>query len=712
MGAAQAPLRRLTSPAGSSRAARLLLAALLALYALPFTSALFYELIAGGVLAASVAGAALAIAGAIVFTRAIAPAALPRIRAGDVALFTLLLVLALVLLRPDRFGGFPGLGGGDGGLAVDRARGVLIDGTPVPGYQGQTALFIVAAWARTLGMDYPYALALPLWSALLIGPALVVTASARATARRGSLVLASLGSAAALPLVVLPILLYTYADGFWPQVFGLVPAGATIVAQAFIRSPLARILCVGFGVFSVRYAYALNLGDLAVMVTLLSAAEVLKRGLDFRVRALAGLLACASLVVAVLTYGRVADLLPITGGFRPYPPVPWVVGLVVMACGLALVSAIARGTPLGRLSFGAGVFALCAAVFMASVLAGDRPLEYYFFKYGLAPAALGALVSAVVLAWLVREAVEPTLRRRLLAAAASACLVGGLALLAVGTWDYRQILWENAGLREPALLARLFDPRAAQEIRAVMAEHPGATVAGLVSPYWPETSITSAVSWRPKSGRGGDAGAAQSNIQSGAITTEDSDPAQPRCLFWYDTAVRGAEYQVGTRGVLEGLHAIATCQVGEPHICHACLRERRLRSIVTEWGALAGHAKWPPIERDVGHRAGELCLARVDQPLLAAGVRLGWNGQTLSPLHPQARDFFHLRGGSRRAREEQTLRLEGDGVGPLERASEVGLTLHCFSAASARARPVAPAALLERFRAFGGPRSPENAPPR
>jgi hypothetical protein len=129
-------------------------------------------------------------------------------------------------------------------------------------------LFFVSAWASALGLAFPAALALPLWLVLLLGAPLAVAAGVASDrqAGRGGHALTLLVAGATLALVVLPIGVYLFADGFWPQLAGVVPLVVVVLGHGLLERALARLLLLGFGLVALRYTYGLNLGDLCLTV--------------------------------------------------------------------------------------------------------------------------------------------------------------------------------------------------------------------------------------------------------------------------------------------------------------------------------------------------------------------------------------------------------------------------------------------------------------
>lgn len=660
----------------SPRSYKAAVVTLTALYLLPFLSAFFFDVRGSGVMVATVDGALVAIALCVVMWRLMGTLPVPRIGRAEILLFVLLLVVSFMLLRPDRYGGFPGMAGGDGGLNALRARMHFTDGIRLGDYRGQTALFMVSSWWATLGIEFPHAINLPLWLAMLLGPALAISAASRAdpTSARGDLVLRFVVASGCLGIAVLPILFYAYADGFWPQVSGLIPLVVTIVGYALLGSPLARLLLLAFGAFSLRYAYALNLGDLCVAIAACCVIELLRGDLGDWARRLAALLVIASVTVAFLTYQELVGLLGIPGGFHPYPERPWITAQLLMVLGLGGCAVLTREGALRRLATASAIVLLCSGTFMAWFFAGDRQPEYYFYKYALAPTILGGVASAVVGAWLIREIWSQRHRtRQLLAVGASTALVGGYVALASGATEYREILLENAGLAPQLRLHQIYHPETIGAIEEVMRRHPDTPFAVLASYDWPESSLSNAAIWRSESGRIND-GLVDPGLAHAGLMISDARPSLARCLFWYDLALHRADYLAGTRELLEELSRFATCDAGEPHLCHACLYARTRHIPLQPWLDLAHAAERPPFERELRLRAGEVCVLRLPPAVLEANG-VSWNGEPLRPLNYMAAHYIRLPTQADDGRG--TLRVAWPGRGPIGGDNEA--TLHCFA---------------------------------
>jgi hypothetical protein len=558
-------------------------------------------------------------------------------------------------------------------------------GTPLPGYAAQTALFLLASWFVALGAGFPEALGIPMWFTLLVVPPLAVSAMSCAdpNARWGSLTPTLITAVGCMTFVVLPVMLYCFADGFWPQVFGTVPLLATFAGYALLHAPLARLLVLGLGIVSLRYAYALNVADLCVAVALCCVLEIAAFDIRGWARRLAVLLGCASALLAVFAYAKVAGILDVPGGIRPVPPAPWITGLDFVAAGLLGAARIAREPAMRRLTLCAGAFVLCGAVVMTAILVDGRSHMYYFSKYAFGPAVAAGLVAAVAGAWLVRETIQPGSRaRRFTTLACLACLAVGLLLLHHGTVEYRATLWSQAGLGGDAGPSRLFDPRTVKKIKEVMAARQGATFSSMVAPSAPESFMTSSILWRPKSMRH-NTGIAQNRAHAGAIATEVDESTAPQCVFWYDlgSSPQGNQYAGEIRETLQALRRFGSCDEGGSHLCYACMTERRVRLSLPPQDSAPSGFPADSGERRITYTGNEFCLLRVHDPAALQGRQLQLNGTPLALFHPQTEDFFRLPrapGGA----DGGTLRLARSSADVARRAAGPGidLTLHCFSA--------------------------------
>ena len=85
-------------------------------------------------------------------------------------------------------------------------------------------------------------------------------------------------------VVILPLLHYNQAAGYYVHTFGLLPLLGLWLADARIRSPLLRLAALGVGVSMVRYTYSLNLADTSVAVAAVLLVDETRRVAESRAR--------------------------------------------------------------------------------------------------------------------------------------------------------------------------------------------------------------------------------------------------------------------------------------------------------------------------------------------------------------------------------------------------------------------------------------------
>ncbi|HYO71774.1 MAG TPA: hypothetical protein VEU33_37420, partial [Archangium sp.] len=309
----------------------------------------------------------------------------------------------------------------------------------------------------------------------------------------------------AWPFLLLRLMHYHQADGFYAHLFGMVPLVLAWLAHGLPGSLWVR--CAALAVFTVfyRFTYGLNLGELLVAGGVLALLEV-PRVSGSRYRGGVVLLGLAFLAAATYAYWRLMPLKDISGGFVPYSysralRVQWwmLVGL------LAVRFLSSREEPVERrlldfaLLFG-GANALVQQLYLG---AGWR-IDYYFYKYGLHAVVLllcvGLLVVSLRVGGLFRTGPVRAGRWELALA----------VLVAVGLFEvtrgwgrafkiYEPSYWDRVRGEPPfSYLDALEDRDAVALARQVLREQ-GKRFGGYLSPSWPRMNFTNVdLGWVPE----------------------------------------------------------------------------------------------------------------------------------------------------------------------------------------------------------------------
>lgn len=235
--------------------------------------------------------------------------------------FTLLTVFAIWKLYNPHLYGFPTVGGGDAGNHVKFENAFSAFDPKV--YKGFVSLYSLVFWLKTLfKLDDFEAYRLVFYSLILFLNTFVVGAFYSISKdvlnfKSKTLVTAVFVGASLVVFntIVLPLLHYFQADGFFSQLFGLVPILSTVFVFAFCcTTSVTRIVTLMVGLVLFRFTYGLNLGDLfftsAVLIYSESKQNTLARfKLAFKV------LATCCFVVSIACYTMIFPLLSTYGAF-------------------------------------------------------------------------------------------------------------------------------------------------------------------------------------------------------------------------------------------------------------------------------------------------------------------------------------------------------------------------------------------------------------
>lgn len=347
-------------------------------------------------------------------------------------------------------------------------------------------------------------------------------------------------------ILLLRLLHYHQADGFYAHLFGLVPLVLMAFAYALPRSPWVRCAALAAFIVLYRFTYGLNLGDLLVTGGVLWLFE----GAAFppRWRRPVQAVGLVLLVAAAYAYWRLLPLARIPGGIVPFMHMRtltvqgWCLG------GLVLVRFLSpRHEPVERrlLDFTllfAGVNGLVQRVCRWAGL----PVEYYLLKYGLHAVVLLLLVAGLVVSLRVGALLQEG-RGRVGWRALVPPLLTALGLVAVvAGWSdsfaaYTPGYEERVRGQPPfQVLDALEDPSEVTLVRRVLRES-RKRFGGLLSPSWPRLNFTLVeLGWLPE----------EILVPNGHyhVFHEGGVREEPgACVFWEDSPEDDAFYRVVAR---------------------------------------------------------------------------------------------------------------------------------------------------------------------
>jgi hypothetical protein len=491
------------------------------------------------------------------------------------------------------FGGFPAMIGADGGNHLRNQLAFVARGTH---YVGMDALYATTYWLETaFGIDAFASFRAAFYSVVLATVLFMAMASVALASRHGRGATSPVGVSFVLVVALgyfpatyflLPLLHYYQGDGYFSQLFGLIPVLLAILLYGTARRRVSRILALGFCVLFARYTYLLNLADLVATASFLIAWEAASSNLPRSRRRLLGVVAALGVAVAIYLYARIYEILPEPGGFRPSATILAAVGTLVLSGVLIVVPRLLRDTRLAVPTAGIRIFTFSGVFGLISVTVQflwrttqQDPGTYYYYKYGFSAVVVTSLAAIVLvahaLAGLGVEWRSPRgLRRRpgVVVSTALAATLLGFGLLSKAHVVYLPSYAERSdGVPPWRQLDPLADRRAWRMIDDVLRQT-GYRFGGMITPRWPESSFTNGrfglphdpIYWKGElDGRGG------------------------RCVFWYKSghplprAFGGSTPRV--RKVVEALeaHPERRCDRYSPDhvpgrvgiLCHVCYRD-------------------------------------------------------------------------------------------------------------------------------------------
>ena len=196
--------------------------------------------------------------------------------------------------------------------------------------------------------------------------------------------------------IVLPILHYLQADGFFPQFFGLLPLFLTWYLYVHSRHSLAVVLTLFSGALWYRYTYGLNLGDLLLaicLLTLLALIRLIKAEAPLitknrRDKILLFGCTSASFLAALFCYLKLSTVISLPGATIKTDLPTALAGIILMSLSLLASVDISQSEERKKaLTFGAAIGIASCAPLMLFLHYADAP-NYYLYKYLLHAAVL------------------------------------------------------------------------------------------------------------------------------------------------------------------------------------------------------------------------------------------------------------------------------------------------------------------------------------
>jgi hypothetical protein len=419
--------------------------------------------------------------------------------------------LAIWALYVSDFAGFPNLDGWDGGSHVF-IKDQFASLAPTI-YQAQVSYYAFTWWLeKLLGLDglrsFAVAFYVTVAMTVLVPLAIVWAVLRGRTGCRPAGLIAGLlaavaGMLGALWWVVLPLLHYNQAAGYYVHLFGFLLLLALWAIDALLRQQALRVVALLGGFVLLRYTYALNLADAALAL----AGVLLLEGFRGRWRLLQALLVAGLVVVAVVAVVELRPVFRVWGGMQRFDVDKLLKTdlTVVAATAVFLLASLGDDGP-GRAWLRSSLvralrfpllFAL-ASNLLVSVLRQGKGVQYYYVtKYPMWACMLLALAVVVALAHLAGLLCERGWARRptvwlrgLVMAALLAAATPSWAGIFVG---YRTTMLERVRAHGPAYqhLHPLADVEALGRIKRLLAtEHK--RFGGYLTAFFPMFSFMNA----------------------------------------------------------------------------------------------------------------------------------------------------------------------------------------------------------------------------
>ena len=279
---------------------------------------------------------------------------------------------------------------------------------------------------------------------------------------------------------ILPLFHYLQADGFYPQLFGIIVLFIAWCGYTTADSLQGRAAVLVLCVLLSRFTYVLNTGELLVVIGFLAVAESRGKGHQ---RSAFLMCAAAAAVAAVEVYKTLLQLAPLEGGLREYDLPTAIASTVLISLAVLFYGQRATSTSqlVKRSSLFVGLYGLVTAIAQLAYLAFGLPARYYLIKHGFYSILLLAFAGALTLTFMLSDGTLVRSRRLLLAA-----LVLGLGVQAFSLHPYYASYYQRATWsRVTPELYPLADRQAEKIISDTLSKQDARFGGFITSPYWP-----------------------------------------------------------------------------------------------------------------------------------------------------------------------------------------------------------------------------------
>lgn len=395
-------------------------------------------------------------------------------------------------------------------------------------------------WKRLTGGDYYSTFAVLFWSATTLLVAALVSRSFAEVVpylrprevKSGLLGIAAVLAVALLPfeMILLPVLHILQGEGYYPQLWGLLPLVAAWLLYSVLEKPIGRAIALGLALIVYRYTYTLNLGEFVFTSAVLLACEFSRYLPRHRLQRWA-IFGC--LVLGVLASYRIFStlLVLLRNGGATKPTEVWYVIAATASMGAALAFDVGRAPTASVRSRSASfvaLFALISAAVQATYLCFGLPEFYYFYKFGIHPLWIAAAAVTVHLpATLLRiwQISRGRNRAQLPSAAVGALLaIAGVGLATTGVATFRPSYQERSSSALPPVnLVVFYEPEAASIIEQVLRDTSLRFGGYITRPAWALSGFMNASLGMPHRFR-------EPYYRSGKVRTKPG-----HCVFWDST---------------------------------------------------------------------------------------------------------------------------------------------------------------------------------
>jgi glycosyltransferase involved in cell wall biosynthesis len=293
--------------------------------------------------------------------------------------------------------------------------------------------------------------------------------------------------------ILFPMISYLQADGFYPQLFGLLPLALAACFYSLSEVSLTRCIVLLAALLLYRYSYALNLAELSFTIFILLSMEA--KGALKRVRFLLILMGAALAAYCLLL---LYPLVHLGGATLATNQAGILLGSVLLGSLFIYLQRTAKNAPLQRLCLFAGVFSLSSAlpVFLAQLFSIET--QYYLYKYTYHSSALLILVAVPVITTALYRLLflRPTWQMmRSNTPALLTCCVASLGLLSLKSgYEITRPHYEERKQSAPPfeILQPLAEHTAVSTIQTVLQTEGKAFGGFVTTPLWALSGFTNA----------------------------------------------------------------------------------------------------------------------------------------------------------------------------------------------------------------------------